>query len=260
MRHALYRAVLPMSHWKQNIIPSPCADPSVVFRVQAPGLVGDPLCSRAALDAALSLVRRHREASSLSAAAMHCMMVEPILAGTYVLISTQQTSGAWRPVGWLTYALFDADAEDRYVNNPARFIQPADWNKGDRLWMLHWIAEPGETHRLLPMVRQLFAGLTARSLPRHGRDGLTTWRGQGCSSQEATKFWQRRPPRSGSTIRDGCLPLPAIRQQGQAAFASVSGDRGSTAARSSHEHLPGLSSQMDGRSSIGTLRSSSSVP
>ena len=232
-----------MSHWKQNAT-SPASDVlPAVFRLQAPGLVGEPLSASAALDAVLSLTRRNGDVPGLSAAAMHCMMVEPILAGTYVLISMQQASVAWQPVGWLAYALFDADAESRYVNNPVRFIQPADWNRGDRLWMLHWIVEAGHTRRLFPVVRQLFGHLTARSLPRHGADRLTTWRGPGCSLQEAARFWQRRPVRCNQT-----------------AFASMSGDRSSTAARSSHEHLPGLSSQMEGRSSMGTLRSSSSVP
>ena len=194
-RHVLESSRFTMSHWKQNAT-SACAVSSAAFRMQAPGLVGEPLSPGAVLDAVLSLARRNGEAPCLSAAAMHCMMVEPILAGTYVLISMRQAAGAWQPVGWLAYALFDADAESRYIHDPARFIQPADWSRGDRLWMLHWIAEPGHTRRLLPVARQLFGHLTARSLPRHGADRLTTWRGPGCSSEEATKFWQRRPVRS----------------------------------------------------------------
>lgn len=182
-----------MSHWNPDASLSAGIARASALRVQAPGLVGEPLSASAALDAALFLARRHGEASSLSAAAMQCMLVEPILAGTYVLISAQQACGTWQPVGWLAYALFDAEAESRYVDDPARFIPPADWNKGDRLWMLHWIAEPDQTRRLLPAVRQLFGHLTARSLPRRGGDRLPVWRGPGCAPDEAATFWQRRP-------------------------------------------------------------------
>ena len=181
-----------MSHRNPNATPTAGSATSSAFRVQAPGLVGEPLSASDALDAVLLLSRRNGETPCSSATAMHCMMVEPILAGTYVLVSMQQANGSWQPVGWLAYALFDADAESRYVNNPVRFIEPADWNKGDRLWMLHWLAERGFTPRLLPMVRQVFDGLTARSLPRHGSHRLAVWRGPGCSPHEATKFWQRR--------------------------------------------------------------------
>ncbi len=208
-----------MSHWKQNAT-FVCAASPAVFRMQAPGLVGEPLSPGAALDAVMSLARRNGEAPCLSAAAMHCMMVEPILAGTYVLISMQQASGAWQAVGWLAYALFDADAESRYVANPARFIQPTDWNRGDRLWMLHWIAEPGHTRRLLPVARQLFGHLTARGLHRHGRDRLTTWRGAGCSSQEATAFWQRRPVLSARGADHTAAPLLKQKMSGACSWAT----------------------------------------
>lgn len=205
-----------MSHWNHHATGPDGQAGSPVFRLQAPGIVGDPLSPSAALDAALTLARRNVEVPCLSAAAMHCMMVEPILAGTYVLISTRQSTGAWQPMGWLAYALFDADAESRYVDNPARFIHPADWNKGDRLWMLHWVVEPGHTRPLLRMVRHVFGGLTARSLSRHGNDRLTIWRGPGCSPEDATKFWQRRPvlsqesgvrssPVSGSGVVRTCV-------------------------------------------------------
>lgn len=182
-----------MSHWNQNATSLARRAPSPVFRLQAPGLVGEPLSASAALDAALALARRNGEMPCASAAAMHCMMVEPILAGTYVLVSMQDAPGVWRPVGWLAYALFDAEAESRYVDNPLQFIKPADWNKGDRLWMLHWLAEPGFTRHLLSVVRPIFGDLTARSLPRRGGDHLTIWRGPGCAPHEAAKFWQRRP-------------------------------------------------------------------
>ncbi len=95
-----------MSHWNQNATPTASSVPLSAFRVQAPGLVGEPLSVSVALDAALFLARRNGESPCPGATAKHCMVVEPILAGTYVLVSMRQTNGSWRPVGWLAAALF----------------------------------------------------------------------------------------------------------------------------------------------------------
>lgn len=163
------------------------------FQFQAPHLAGEPLLSpTCALDAALGLARRVDPGYYQGTAPVHFEIVEPILAGTYVLISEQQAGGTSVPVGWLAYALFDAEAESRYVANPSQPLKPTDWFKGDRLWMLHWIALPGYGRQLLPVVQRLFAHLTARSLHRRGGH-VTTWCGQGCSPQEAARFWRQRP-------------------------------------------------------------------
>jgi hemolysin-activating ACP:hemolysin acyltransferase len=165
------------------------------LRVQAPHLLGEPLAPTAALHAALDLARRSDLAYGQDTAAMQLQVVEPILAGTYVLVSEQNASGQWVPLGWLAYALFDADAERRHLADPSQPLPPADWNRGDRLWIVHWIAEANSTRRQLPVLRQLFMNLTARSLSRRA-GSVVTWRGLHCSSREATDFWLRRPLRS----------------------------------------------------------------
>lgn len=121
---------------------------------------------------------------------MQLQVVEPILAGTYVLVSEPQPSGQWEAVGWLAYALFDADAERRHLSDPSQPLPPADWCRGDRLWVVHWIAAHGHTRRLLPVLRRLFKHLTARSLDRSGR--VVAWRGLHCTPAEALEFWRQR--------------------------------------------------------------------
>lgn len=162
------------------------------LRVQAPHLMGEPLGPTAALHAALDLARRVDRAYCEDTAAMQLQVVEPILAGTYVLISEQRASGQWVPVGWLAYSLFDADAERRYVKDPSQPLTPIDWCRGDRLWIVHWIAARGQTRRLLPVLRGLFGHLTARSLDRRAQR-ILVWRGHHCLAQEASKFWLQRP-------------------------------------------------------------------
>jgi hemolysin-activating ACP:hemolysin acyltransferase len=178
-----------MTNWKPRFLEYGGAP---ALRVQTPHLLGDPLNPSAALHAALDLARRVDRAYGEDTTAMQLQVVEPILAGTYVLISKQQPSGQWVPVGWLAYALFDADAERRHLNDPLQSLQPTDWCRGDRLWIVHWISAPGHTHRLLPVLRHLFANLTARSLDRR-TGGVLTWRGQHCSPRETLDFWRQRP-------------------------------------------------------------------
>lgn len=192
-----------MSNWKPDLLEDNDAH---ALRVQAPHLMGDPLGPTAALHAALDLARRVDRAYGQNTAAMQLQVVEPILAGTYILISERQPSGQWVPVGWLAYAMFDTDAERRHMNDPSQPLPPTDWCKGDRLWIVHWIAAPGHTYRLLPVLQQMFRNLTARSLNR--RTGNTvTWRGFGCSLHEALDFWHQRP-------------LPACTKKQGANFAS----------------------------------------
>lgn len=144
------------------------------------------------LHAALRLARQAGEAHRAHAVPPQCQLVEPILAGTYVLISEWQGAGHWLPVGWLAYALLDAEAEWRHVSCPSQTPLPSDWDRGDRLWLMHWIAAPGHSLRLRPVVRHLFHNMTARSLdPRTQR--VITWRGEGCTAREALAFWQQRP-------------------------------------------------------------------
>lgn len=171
------------------------------LRVQMPHLLGDPLSPSAALHAALDLARRVDRAYCEDTAAMQLQVVEPILAGTYVLISEQRPSGQWVPVGWLAYALFDADAERRHVNDPLQHLPPTDWCRGDRLWIVHWIAAPGQTRRLLPVLQRLFTSLTARSLNRRA-GGFLNWRGHHCSRREALDFWHQRPLPSHKKPKD----------------------------------------------------------
>lgn len=185
---------------------TPCNPPFLshcdapALRLQTPHLLGDPLSPAAALHAALELARRVDRAYD-EATAMQLQVIEPILAGTYVLISERRPSGQWVPIGWLAYALFDADAERRHLSDPLQSLPPSDWCKGDRLWIVHWIAAPGHTRRQLPLLRQLFMNLTARSSGRRG-GSVVTWRGRHCSSGEALDFWCKRPLLTPEGARD----------------------------------------------------------
>lgn len=187
-----------MSPWKQNPSQGIHVPP---LRVQAPHFSGEPICPTSALHAALGLARRADGVLRHGVAIAPCQIIEPILAGTYVLISEEHDPGQWLPVGWLAYALFDADAERRHLNDPAQALMPKDWVRGDRLWMVHWMASSGYTRSLVPLLQRLFVNLTARSLDRHS-ERIVTWRGLHCSPLEASKFWSQRPLLALDGMRD----------------------------------------------------------
>ncbi|MDZ7277220.1 toxin-activating lysine-acyltransferase [Pantoea eucrina] len=55
-----------------------------------------------------------------------------------------------QPVFFLSWMWLDAEAEQRYLTQPAIFTRQQDWQSGDRLWIRDWIAPFGDT----PLMRQ----------------------------------------------------------------------------------------------------------
>ena len=52
-----------------------------------------------------------------------------------------------RPIGYVSWGWLSAEAETGYVQDPSS-LQPKDWQSGDRLWLLDWIAPGGGTHAI----------------------------------------------------------------------------------------------------------------
>ena len=49
-----------------------------------------------------------------------------------------------RPVGYVSWAWLSAKTESRFAKDPTS-LQPVDWQSGDRLWLIDWIAPWGGT-------------------------------------------------------------------------------------------------------------------
>ena len=59
------------------------------------------------------------------------------------------------PVGFMSCGLFDEETEAGYLNG-TRLIQPDDWNKGEKLWLVDFIAPFGGVREILRDSRNHF--------------------------------------------------------------------------------------------------------
>lgn len=101
-----------------------------------------------------------------------------------------------RPVGVMTWAMFTADMEQRYLRTLDRSLQPQDWQQGDRPWILDWVAPFGRTHEMKAAIRRALPRACWRSLHHRGDEiGLRVLHshGVGTTRQQAAEFWAARP-------------------------------------------------------------------
>lgn len=102
-----------------------------------------------------------------------------------------------RPVFYLSWANFDSEAEQRYLANSPLLMPEHDWNCGDRLWGLDWVAPFGHTRAMMRIVRrQLFASRWWRALDHRGEErGLSvkTCRGMAVPRDEAKEWFAAHP-------------------------------------------------------------------
>nr|WP_314492051.1 toxin-activating lysine-acyltransferase [uncultured Pseudomonas sp.] len=94
-----------------------------------------------------------------------------------------------RPVFYTAWCWFSAEAEQRYVQNPAVSLPAQDWNSGERLWMLDWVAPFGHSARLARLLqRHLFADSKLCALYHRGDErGLRIKHFQGAAVARARR-------------------------------------------------------------------------
>lgn len=93
-----------------------------------------------------------------------------------------------RPRAYVSWAFFSAEAEARYLAEGSR-IEFDDWQSGDRLWVIDFIAPFGEARSVCRDLRTgIFAGKSGRALRRdHADTGrLRVMNGHGVS----VDFWR----------------------------------------------------------------------
>lgn len=116
-------------------------------------------------------------------------------------------SQAGKPLFYMSWAKFDAQAEQRYIQNQFTVAADDDWNSGNRLWIVDWIAPFGHTPTLARIVRRrLFRQWMGRMLyhrsdPRRPR--IMTFRGSATSSEEAEIWFEANPVWSATQGRRG---------------------------------------------------------
>lgn len=106
-------------------------------------------------------------------------------------------SESGRAVFYLSWANFSIDAEGRYLANSPLLMPEADWNSGDRMWVLDWVAPFGHTAMVCGLLRrQLLASRWWRALDHRGNERgfqVKTYRGMAVLPDEAKAWFNTHP-------------------------------------------------------------------
>jgi len=82
-----------------------------------------------------------------------------------------------RLLGYITWAFFTEETEARWRQGAIETLHLSEWNEGDRLWILDFVAMPGHGRLCAWLASSLFPpGTVAHSLPRRPGPANTTIR------------------------------------------------------------------------------------
>jgi len=121
-----------------------------------------------------------------------CLLMPAIKTGQFVLA----VEGG-KPVFFLTWAEMDEAAEARYLDNPPEMMPLKDWNSGERIWFMDWVAPFGNTKKMYRIMTQvLFKDTYARSLYHRGYEKgirVQDFHGRDYSPLEAKRWFRAHP-------------------------------------------------------------------
>lgn len=175
------------------------------LRLLAPAALGQPCNEIEALGSAVWLWMHSATHCNLPLHALNSILLPIIKRGQFVL-----AVDADRPVFFLSWTQFSQTAETRYLQNSSLLISEGDWNSGDRIWFLDFVAPFGhaaEMSRLL--TREVFPHSVMRALYHRGNErGLKVkiFRGAAVAHADARRWLAANPiawPESaGPTLKE----------------------------------------------------------
>lgn len=121
-------------------------------------------------------------------------VVLPPLKAQQFILATSLQDGQMQPVAYIAWANFSADAERRYLNDPASLLA-TDWSSGDRMWVTEWFAPFGHTAEFSRLVRRVLPDTCWRTLQHRGNErGLRIlhFRGDQVSAAQNRAWWGER--------------------------------------------------------------------
>lgn len=108
-----------------------------------------------------------------------------------------------KPIFYLSWANFSAEAESSYIKNLPCTDPIEDWNSGDRVWVIDWIAPFGHTKEMMSLVkRYLLSNCCVRYLYHRGNESglrIKTFQGVGVMKQEAQHWFATHPVMLGES-------------------------------------------------------------
>jgi cytolysin-activating lysine-acyltransferase len=162
------------------------------YDVIAPGLIAQSWSEAAVLGGAVWLWMHSSSHRDMPLHALSALLLPAIKRRQFILISE-----AGRAVFYLSWANFSIDAEQRYLQQHPVFMPDGDWDSGDRMWLLDWVAPFGHTQQAFRLLRrQLFANRVARMLYHRGDERgmkIKTFQGSAVLPEEARIWFADHP-------------------------------------------------------------------
>ena len=172
----------------------PPATPSPL-RITAPALNLPAHSNAEAFGAAIWLWMQMPDHQDLPLRALSALLLPAITHQQYIMAATQ-CGDQVQPVAYLAWANLSAEAESRYLHNPARGLAPEDWNSGDRMWFTDWFTPFGHAKAFHAALKELLPTGCARALYHRGNERgmrVLTFRGKTVSAAQAQQWWRERP-------------------------------------------------------------------
>jgi len=120
----------------------------------------------------------------------------PALRSKQFVLAYETDGQHTKPVAYMAWAQLSAEAESRYVNNPALGLSPEEWRSGDRFWITDFFTPYGHAKPFSDAIASTLSDFCCRSLYHRGADrGMRVlyFRGDHVPLEQAKKWWKDRP-------------------------------------------------------------------
>jgi cytolysin-activating lysine-acyltransferase len=120
----------------------------------------------------------------------------PALKSRQFVLAYEVDGQKTQPVAYMAWAALSAEAESRYVDNPALGLSPEDWCSGDRVWITDFFTPYGHAKPFADAIAAVLPDFCFRSLYHRGQDRgmrVLNFRGDRVSLVQSKQWWSERP-------------------------------------------------------------------
>ena len=96
--------------------------------------------------------------------------IDPPLLANQLTIFYRWNDGS--PVGYISWAFLAPDVEHRWIHDPKASLHQSEWNEGETLWIMDFLALPGYCEDIVEYIDQnMFPGHDQALSLKRNRDG-----------------------------------------------------------------------------------------
>jgi len=180
------------------------------YEILAPRLLGGEFNEATALGSATWLWLHSARHRNVPLHTLSTLLLPAIKHGKFVLVSERG-----QPVFYMSWADLDEQAESRYLRHSPEQMPQQDWDSGQRMWILDWIAPFGHTRLMTQLLRtRLLPTRCLRTLYHKGSERglrIKEMHGVAVHPLEARAWFDQHPaalPDRMSLARELAAPVP----------------------------------------------------